>query len=101
MRDERRRVNLSLSRSSPQQRQAWALLSAIPPGQRTDAICRMVCGYREQEALLDTVRAAIREELQGRMFERQEHMQPEQAGDVDENVLGFLLSLQDDGGEDT
>lgn len=99
---ERRRINLSLSLSSPRQRQVWELLSAIPPGQRTDAVCRMVCGYREQEALLETVRSVIREELQNSTFvHQQEHTQPEQAGDVDENVLGFLLSLQGEEGEDT
>lgn len=98
---ERRRVNLSLSLSSPRQRQVWELLSAIPPGQRTDAVCRMVCGYQEQEALLETVRSVIREELQNGRFVHQEHTQSEQAGDVDENVLGFLLSLQGEEGDDT
>lgn len=98
---ERRRINLSLSLSSPRQRQAWELLSAIPPGQRTDAVCRMVCAYQERETLLETVRAAIREELRDRTFVRRENTQPEQAGDVDENVLGFLLSLQGEEGDTT
>ena len=64
MSSDRRRLNLSLSMQSPQQREAWKVLRAIPLGQRTDAVCRMVCRAQEQEALLDAVRKAIREELE-------------------------------------
>ena len=63
MSSDRRRLNLSLSMQSPQQREAWKVLRAIPLGQRTDAVCRMVCRAQEQEALLDVVRKAVREEL--------------------------------------
>ena len=51
MSSDRRRLNLSLSMQSPQQREAWKVLRAIPLGQRTDAVCRMVCRAQEQEAL--------------------------------------------------
>ena len=54
---DRRRLNLSLSMQAPQQREAWKILRAIPPGQRTDAMCRMVCRAREQDQLLDAVRS--------------------------------------------
>jgi hypothetical protein len=96
---EKRRVNLSLNLSAPRQRQAWNILRAIPPGQRTDTVCRMVCGYQEQETLLNTIRAVIQEELRNGEFQLKSNTQAEQlAEDVDENVLGFLLSLQE--GED-
>ena len=35
---DKRRLNLSFSLASPQQREAWRILSSIPAGQRTDAI---------------------------------------------------------------
>ena len=54
MSSDRRRLNLSLSMQSPQQREAWKVLRAIPLGQRTDAVCRMVCRAQEQEALLES-----------------------------------------------
>lgn len=93
---EKRRLNLSLSLASPQQREAWSILRSIPAGQRTDAVCRMVCRAHEQEALLSAIRGLIREELK----DLQLKTEPEtQAGDVDESVLGFLRSLQEDGGD--
>ena len=93
---EKRRLNLSFSLASPPQREAWSILRSIPAGQRTDAVCRMVCRAHEQEALLSAIRGLIREELK----DLQLKTEPEtQAGDVDESVLGFLRSLQEDGGD--
>ena len=93
--DEKRRLNLSFSLASPQQREACRILRSIPAGQRTDAVCRMVCRAHEQEALLSAIRGLIREELK----DLQLKTEPEtQAGGVDESVLGFLRALQ--GGDD-
>lgn len=96
MKDElsknRRRLNLSFSMASPQQREAWKILRAIPAGRRTEAVCRAVC----QADLVDTIRAVIREELQD-IHIKNENNTGTQAGDVDEDVLGFLRSLQDGG----
>ena len=88
--------------ASPFQREAWKRLCAIPSGQRTDAVCRAVCRMYEQDALLDAVRQIIREELRSvELISTTEKSEQPQAGDVDENVLGFLLALQnDDGGEE-
>lgn len=91
---EKRRLNLSFSMASPQQREAWRILRAIPSGRRTEAVCRAVC----QADLADTIRTIIREELKNIHIEK-ENNTGTQAGDVDEDVLGFLRSLQDDGGE--
>ncbi len=93
---DKRRLNLSLNLSIPQQREAWHILRAIPPGRRTDAVCRMVLEHKRQTELLDTVRATIREELQKVDISAVEKTEQPQAGDVDDNVLGFLLSLQND-----
>lgn len=93
---ERRRLNLSFSMDSTLQREAWETLSAVPAGQRTDAVCHMVCRAQEQDRLLDAVRAAIREELGGVSFVKEESEQPQKAGDVGDDVLGFLLSLDSD-----
>ena len=95
---DRRRLNLSLSMQAPHQREAWKILRAIPPGQRTDAVCRMVCRAQEQEALLDAVRRAIQEELGNFQLERRtEEAERQQAGDVDDSILGFLRALQEEG----
>ncbi len=93
---EKRRLNLSFSMASPLQQEAWRILRTVPTGQRTDAVCRAVCRSCEENALLDAVRNIVREELRSVEF-IQKTEQP-QAGDVDENVLGFLLSLQEEGG---
>ena len=94
---DKRRLNLSFSLTSPQQREAWRILSSIPAGQRTDTVCRMVCKAHEQDALLSAIRGLIRDNLDLTT----EKSQQAQAGDMDENVLGFLLALQQEGDEIT
>ena len=97
---DKRRLNLSFSMASPLQREAWERLCAIPAGQRTDAVCRAVCRMYEQESLAETIRRIIREELYSvEMISAKEQFEQPQAGDVDDNVLGFLRSLQE--GDDT
>ena len=98
---DKRRLNLSFSMASPFQREAWKRLCAIPSGQRTDAVCRAVCRMYEQDTLLEAVRQIIREELRGvELISAKERAEQPQAGDVDDNVLGFLLALQNDGGDE-
>ena len=98
---EKRRVNLSLNLSAPHQREAWNILRAIPSGQRTDAVCRMICKGYQREDLLDGIRTVIREELHRVEFvsAKEKNEQP-QAGDVDDSVLGFLLGLQKEGDDE-
>ena len=93
---DKRRLNLSFSMASPFQREAWELLSAVPPGQRSDAVCRAVCQMYGQRSLLETVRQTIREELRGveMISATEESEQPREAGDVGDDVLGFLFALQ-------
>ena len=91
--------------ASPVQREAWELLETIPAGQRTETVCRAVCRMFGEESLLDTIRQTIREELRGvritpaveTIQAKEQTEQPLEAGDVDENVLGFLLALQREG----
>ena len=96
---DKRRLNLSFSMYSPIQREAWDLLYAIPAGQRTETVCRAVCQMYGQESLLETIRQTIREELRGveLISAKEKSEQPQVAGDVDENVLGFLFALQQEG----
>ena len=94
MSSNKKRINLSFSMSSPIQRRAWKKLTEIPAGQRTAAVCRMVCEYKGQQELLDAVRQTIRQELRGMQLTK-EAQHSVRAGDVDESVLGFLLALQE------
>lgn len=88
--------------ASPFQREAWEIIRAIPAGQRTDAVCRMICKGYKRDALLEEIRAVIREELHSVEFvsAKEKNEQPQEAGDLDDNVLGFLLALQNDGGDE-
>ena len=53
----------------------------------------------EQDRLAETLRAVIREELRGaELISKTEKPEQPQAGDLDDNVLGFLLALQNDDG---
>ena len=83
----------------PRQREAWKLLCAIPSGQRTDAVCRMILEHKNQTELLETVRTAIQEELGSAQITSQiEKAEEQEARSVSDDVLGFLLSLQNEGG---
>ena len=99
---DKRRLNLSLNLSAPHQREAWNILRAIPSGQRTDAVCRMICKGHQREDLLDGIRTVVREELRGVEFisAKETTEQPQEAGDVDDSVLGFLLGLQREGDDE-
>ena len=92
MSSDKKRLNLSFSMASPIQRQAWRTLM-----ERTGAVCRMICEHTNQRELLEAVRQAIRQELQGSQI--QITQAAPQAGSIDEDVLGFLASLQE--GDDT
>ena len=72
MSSNKKRINLSFSMSSPIQRRAWKKLTEIPAGQRTAAVCRMVCEYKGQQELLDAVRQTIRQELRGVQLTKEE-----------------------------
>ena len=39
---EKRRLSLSFSLAQREQRDAWERLSAVAPGQRMEAVCRMI-----------------------------------------------------------
>ena len=98
---DKRRVNLSLNLSAPHQREAWGIIRAIPAGQRTDAVCRMICKGHRRDGLLEEIRAVIREELRGvELISAKEKPEQPRAGDLGDNVLGFLLALQNDGGDE-
>ena len=84
----------------PRQREAWKLLCAIPSGQRKDAVCRMILEHKNQTELLETVRIAIREELSSvQVTSKIEEPEQQETGSVSDDVLGFLLSLQNEGGD--
>ena len=58
---DKRRMSLSFSMSQSEQKAAWDRLSAIRPGRRMDAVCRMINGYMEQRELLEEQQRQIEE----------------------------------------
>ena len=103
MPDEKHRLNLSLDMRIGDHRQAWEILSAIPRGRRTDAVCRMLIEQRDQSSFLNIVRKAVREELQAYGGLPAKTTTPEQtpkAGAVRDDILGFLRDLQKEGDDD-
>ena len=78
-----RRLNLNLNLDSPLHREAWVVLSAIPPGFRTTEVCRAVIAQKE----------VMREEL--KHIEITGKPDACAAGDDDNAVLGFLRALQE------
>ena len=95
---EMKRLGLTLFMDSPLHREAWTILSALPARQRTEAICLALCRERERDAILETVRRAVREEWKGVQPKQKSNDKAERAADVGDNVRDFLRSLQKDGG---
>ena len=80
--------------ASPIQRQAWKKLMDIPAGERTYAVCRMICEHKNQQELLDAVRQAIHQELQGSQIKITEAAAKAEV--IHDDVLGFLAALQEE-----
>ena len=100
---EKKRLNLAFSMDYPPHKEAWQALCSIPFGLRSVVVCRLLCRWRVWADLLSALRSIVREEVQGLSFQPPPNtVLPEQAGNeaVDADVLGFLLSLQEEG-EDT
>ena len=95
MSSNKKRLNLSFSMASPIQRQAWRMLMDIPAGERTGAVCRMICEHKNQRELLEAVRQAVRQELQGSQIKITEAAP--KAESIQDDVLGFLAALQEEG----
>jgi len=103
MRDDKRRLNLSLDMKTESHRRAWEIVSAIPRGQKTETICRMLIEHKNQTELLEAIRHAVREELEahGELSIKTENIQQSQkTGAVRDDILGFLRDLQERGDDD-
>ena len=73
-------------------RRAWALLQAVPEGQKSAFLVRAILETERQEKLKNTLRRILREELQA--VPSQPVQQPEEA--IPQEMLGFLNTLMDD-----
>lgn len=69
----------------------------IPAGERTYAVCRMICEHKSQLELLDAVRQAIHQELQGSQIKIKKAAPKAEV--IHDDALGFLAALQE--GDDT
>ena len=92
------RFGTTLFLDNPLHRQAWELLSAIPAGQRTNWLCLALCQQAQREQFLLDMEDRIRKELTSRS-DSLNTLQPQPAGSVDDDILGFLRALQEEGEE--
>ena len=74
-------------------RRAWALLQAVPEGQKSAFLVKAILDSARQDVLESTLRHILREELQA--VPSQPVQQPEEA--IPPEMLGFLNTLMDDG----
>ena len=74
-------------------RHAWALLQAVPEGQKSAFLVKAILDSARQDVLESTLRRILREELQA--VPSQPVRQPEEA--IPPEMLGFLNTLMDDG----
>ena len=83
------RLSLSLQLDNPTHREAWNILTSIPRGHRTEAVCLAVLRQQEQENLRKIIREVIHDELKHTTIQASAE-EPE-----DDAILGFLRSLQE------
>ena len=99
MRDTRR-FSLALNLEDELQAEAYATLRNAPRGSRTNLICRAVLAYGNNSRFLEEVRQMIRDEMSNigpiSMTPIQRNTNDSKAGQIDEDVLGFLRSLEGD-----
>ena len=84
-----KRVNLRLNLDNPVQRDAWNILSAIPKGYRTEAVCRALLRQQEQGNLRKLIQEVVHEEL------KRTTIQPGAEEPEDEDTPPFLRALQE------
>ena len=70
-------------------RRAWALLQAVPEGQKSAFLVKAILNSARQDALESTLRRILREELQA--VPSQPVPQQEEA--IPQEMMGFLGSL--------
>ena len=92
------RFGTTLFLDNPLHRQAWEILSAIPAGQRTNWLCLALCQQAQREQFLLNLKTILQSDLQS-SSDLQAILQPQPAGSVDDDVLGFLRELQEEGEE--
>ena len=90
-----RRLSVTLFMDRPLHREAWNLISALPPGERTGAVCLAICRAFQSQKILEEVRRTIREELRNvRIQPDAEPETPSNAAEsVDSEVGDFLRFL--------
>ena len=97
---ERQRLNLVLDTRLPSHLQAWQILQRIPAGKRSQEVCRIICSQGDEKNR--EIRQRIREELaevtvSSTRIDSKKINEAAEPQSVNDDVLGFLLSLQGEG----
>ena len=77
---------------SEDHRQAWAILQAVPEGQKSAFLVKAILDSARQDTLESTLRRILQEELQ--TVPSRPVQQPEET--IPPEMLGFLNTLMDD-----
>ena len=90
-----RRLSVTLSMDSPLHREAWNLVSALPPGERTGAVCLAICRAFQSQKILEEVRRTIREKLRNVRLQPdgETNPAPETETALDSEVSAYLRFL--------
>lgn len=98
MKNPARRFGTTLYLDNPLHRQAWEILSAVPAGQRTNWLCLALCQQAQREQFLRDMETGIRKALESSV-DSTNTSQPQKTERVNDDVLGFLRALQEEGEE--
>jgi hypothetical protein len=102
MSDKIKQFTLTLSLDKPEQKAAWEALQRVPRGSRTEYICKRLTEEERAKGLAAIVYESAMKALDeyGSTITKNDMGQTNQAGNVDNDILGFLSALQNEGSDD-
>ena len=77
------------------QRQAWAILSAVPEGEKAAYLTDAILFYEQSDALSRMIRESVREELKS-VETRQKDASNDSRDELPDGVMEFLQALQEE-----
>ncbi len=93
MSGDTRRLHLRFSAKRPEQVQAYETISAIPPGQRMEYICRLINGDTRFQDMERHVISAVKQALSDYQPQIQLSKEENEAGEIPQPMMDFLATL--------
>lgn len=93
MSGDTRRLHLRFSLQRPEQKKAYEIISAIPPGQRMEYLCTLINQKKQYSDLERYITNAVKKALLDYQPNIQLPKEENKSGEIREDIMDFLASL--------